>query len=139
MIRKKNKKNSAPTPSSIHTGLKLYHFDSLLRKVKHFDLPAQELSKCSFQAISLNSNTVMTGWIIPFSTLLGVLRFYMLSGFQKDLYQTSQIWNKFIFIVYSRVCDVTQALTGNLFSPSRKLEKLSVCKHLILSRHKILK
>lgn len=123
-INKNQKKISSHTPTSIYTalylGLKLYWFDWVLRKVKYFDLATQEFSKCSFQAISLNSNTVMTGWITVFSTFLGVFTFYMLSAFQKYLCQTSQIWNKCIFIVYSGVCDVTQALTGNLFSPSRK-------------------
>lgn len=77
--------------TALYLGVKLYWFDWLLRKVKHFDLPTQEFSKCSFQAISLNSNTVMTGWITAFSTFPGVFTFYMPSAFQKYLCQTSQI------------------------------------------------
>lgn len=92
--KEKSEKFNSHTSTFIYTalysGLKLYHLDWLLRKVKHFDLTAQELSKCSFQVISLNSNMVVTGWITAFSTFPGV-RFYMLSAFQKDLYQTSQI------------------------------------------------
>lgn len=95
-LKEELKKNSTHTPTSIQVKLLNTKIVSLwLATEKHLDLPTQELSKCSFQATSLNSNTVMTFWITAFNTFPRAFVFYILSAFQKYLCQTSQIWNMF--------------------------------------------